>query len=77
MTPPEYLALWYRALEAEFGIAIKCNDQALTRYDLYQARKAAGDPRLEALAITVMKDGTLWIVKRGVEMEDGNAPALT
>lgn len=77
MSEPDLLPLWYRALQAEFGIEVASNDSTYYRAELYQARKLAGDPRLEALAITLMKDGTLWIVKKGVELGDDNAPSLT
>ncbi len=74
---PEHLALWYRALEEEFGLELKGVGSPYMNC-LYVARKEAGDPRLEALKITMMKDGSFWIVKKAADMkEDGDAPSLT
>jgi hypothetical protein len=76
MSPDELLALWYSALNAEFGIRIK-NPYPNLVPELYTARKASGDPALENLRICKMKNGELWIVKNEVKMEDEDAPSLT
>ena len=74
---PEHAALWYRALASEFGIELTVTAPDLQIADLYAARKLANDPKLEALQVTRMKDGTIWIVKKEIRLEDDDAPALT
>jgi len=74
---PALTALWYRALESEFGIELTVTHMEQTIADLYASRKAANDPRLEVVQVARMKDGTVWLVKREMKMEDGDAPALT
>lgn len=78
---PTLTALWYQALEAEFGLELQVtpNEQVLVMNDLYASRAETGDPRLEVLMLTQMKDGTIWIVKREVNLEEAekpNAPAF-
>ncbi len=69
------LAIWYRALRAEFGIEITgARDQ--DRLDLYNARKASGDPALEALKMVQFKDGKIFIVKKEAKLEDDDAAPL-
>ncbi len=72
----DLLALWHRALASEFGLELTIDNENIIT-DLYAARKAAADPRLDALRVTKMQDGTLWIVKRELRMEEDDGPALT
>lgn len=73
---PALTALWYRALASEFGIELTVTNIDLIVPDLYASRKAANDPRLEAIQMTRMKDGSVWLVKREIKMEDGDAPRI-
>jgi hypothetical protein len=76
--PPtaELTALWYRALEEEFGLAITVTEPSMIN-DLYASRSITGDPRLETLMLTQMKDGSMWIVKKEVRIEElPNASSL-
>ncbi len=74
---PALTALWYRALDSEFGIELTVTALGQVVADLYASRKAANDPRLDAMKIAQMKDGSIWLVKREMKMEEGDAPALT
>lgn len=66
---PDLLSYWYRALEQEFGIALEVENRAVIT-ELYRLRKEHGDPRLDALSIAQMQDGTWWIVKKEMRLED-------
>lgn len=70
-TLPIIQALWTRALEAEFGIAVETEDKPLILNLLYEQRKRMLNPALADLVI--IKPGRypkeLWIVKKSVEME--------
>jgi len=72
---PELTALWYRALESEFGIELTPSDPIIMQ-DLYASRATTGDPRLEAVMLTQMKDGTIWLVKKEISMEEVDGPSL-
>ncbi len=58
--------LWFGALASEAaGLAIKTNDRALLKQQLYRTRNELGDPRLDMLMIAIPDiDGELWIVKK-------------
>ena len=66
---PELLALWYQALDSEFGIELKVSDLIIIN-DLYASRTEAKDPKLDALMLTQMKDGTLWLLKKEVNLDE-------
>lgn len=67
--------VWYRALRAEFGVEVIISSEQ-DRIDLYNARKAANDPRLDGLKMVQFQDGKIFIVKREAKMEDGDATSL-
>jgi len=76
VTPdPNLINLWRRALTEEFGIEVTTDKPSL-RDHLYASRQLAADPALDALQLCTMADGTFWIVKKDVSLEDGDAPAL-
>lgn len=67
MPPPiSHLELWYRALAATHGIIVVTSDRDALRQRLYAARRAAGDPDLDALSLVLSPtdDSQLWIIKR-------------
>lgn len=67
MPPPiSHLELWYRALAARIGIIVVTSDRDALRQRLYAARRAAGDPDLDALSLVLSPtdDSQLWIIKR-------------
>jgi hypothetical protein len=71
----EFEPLWIRALSEEFGLAIVLEgDPVLVMNDLYATRTAMNDPRFESLRIAQMKDGSLWIVKKDVKLEEVEMP---
>lgn len=64
-----WLPYWYQALDQEIGIRIECTDRRLLVNALYDARKGAADPRLEALMIFQPGEGLVYIAKKEVELE--------
>lgn len=69
-----YLPLWTRALEDEIGIrfAVAGVDRQYFRNTLYETRKAANDPALDALMMFLPAapfDNEIWICKQAVELE--------
>lgn len=74
--PLTWLPLWERALDpaVEIGIAFKVSgvERTYFRNTLYEARKAAADPRFDALIMFLPAgDHTdeIWICKKEVELE--------
>lgn len=65
----DLLSYWYLALEQEFGLALEVVNKTVIN-DLYRLRKEHGDPRLDVLSIAQMQDGTWWIVKKEMRLED-------
>jgi hypothetical protein len=73
-SPLTWLPLWTRALEVEIGIAFIINGvrRDYFRNTMYEARKAAGDPRLEDLIMflpAAPHDNEIWICKKQVELD--------
>jgi 5'-3' exonuclease len=69
------LPLLHRALSEEIGIAFAISGmpRETFRNQLYEARKASQDPRLDALIIFAPAgdhSDELWICKKEVEMEE-------
>lgn len=72
---------WLSALSAEFGFEIKTGEPELVLADLYETRKVMADPRLENFRIIRLKGGTLWIVRKELDLKEiekelGNAAPL-
>ena len=67
--------LFERALDEEIGIAFAIGGgitRETFRHDLYQCRKASGDPRYNELVLftpNAPHDNEIWICKREVEMD--------
>lgn len=73
-SPLTWLPLWIRALEVEIGIGFRISGvrRDYFRNTLYEARKAAADPRLDALIMflpAAPHDNEVWICKKEVELE--------
>lgn len=71
LNPTTALALWREALNHEVGIrtAIPTEQQHRALVALYAARKAVGDPSLEAIMICTSPDqDELWFVRKTVEV---------
>jgi len=68
-----YIALWYRALRQELGTAItvRPEDKRVIVNRLYEARKLAADPELDALMV-ILPGGLdeIWIHQRLVALDD-------
>lgn len=74
---PQCLPLLHRALTEEIGIAFAVSGcpRETFRNSLYEARKAAEDPRLDELIIFAPAgdhSDELWICKKSVEMTETN-----
>lgn len=65
-----FLALWNRALDVEFGIAIPTNNVRWLERNLYEARKTAGDPRLEGVMMMRPGNGEIWLCRKEVDLEE-------
>ena len=65
---------WYAALHAKIGIVISTTHLETTVQQLYQARKAAGDPALAALSLvrSPVNPEHIWILKRLIPSEPPN-----
>lgn len=79
---PQCLPLLHRALTEEIGIAFAVSGcpRETFRNSLYEARKAAEDPRLDELIIFAPAgdhSDELWICKKSVEMTEDAQPPLT
>lgn len=75
MTPSIALTIWERALSEEIGIILTLTDLRDKRRIekvLYEARKEAFRPELDALLIARPGDNPLelWILKKATDMED-------
>jgi len=66
----EFLPCWYNALDEEIGILIRTNDRIKLVNTLYDARKEAADPELEALMICQVSEDTIFIAKKATELEE-------
>ena len=66
-------ALWYRASEAEIGIAItiKPEDKVSIRELLYRTRQKLHDPSLEALILLLptTSETEIWIAKKATQLD--------
>jgi len=68
----DYISLMREALISHYGIAIRYNDDFLSRYvrqNLYRARsalRAKGDHQYDGLSFIVTADGDLQLVKRKI-----------
>ncbi len=71
MAVPHSLAisLWRQATQAEFGIRFQVSDRRGIQAILYKARKAEGDPSLDAIMMVMPKGDEIWLVKKTVELE--------
>ena len=72
--PLTWLPLWQRALECEIGIAFRIHgiDRNYFAKELYECRKNAADPTLDALMMFQPGgDHTdeIWICKKQVELD--------
>ena len=69
-SPLTWLPCWERALDCEIGIAFKVTGvtREYFRNMLYEAKKLAGDPRLDALIMFLPNNDEIWICKREVEI---------
>lgn len=73
-SPLVYLPYLTRALDVEIGLAIPVSGVTATyfRNTLYECRKAANDPRLDALIMflpAAPHDNEVWVCKKTVELE--------
>lgn len=65
------MTLWYRALEAEIGIAIPSSDRRSMANEMYVARGKMGDPQLMELTIQQpAKSDELWVCHKSVEIPE-------
>jgi hypothetical protein len=61
----ELLDLWFQALDHPIGIAIETTDRLHLQRHLYAARKRAGNPMLEAIAVVMPpRQDEVWLCKR-------------
>lgn len=72
--PLTWLPLWLRALDVEIGIGftIRGITREYFRNELYAARKASADPRLDGLIMFLPApphDNEIWICKKEVELD--------
>ena len=69
MSPIDWLEMWYEALRSPYGIAIATDDIDRARAKLYEARRLADDPELDALAVTISPTVTsqLWIIHKEIK----------
>ena len=66
----EYLPLLYNALDEEIGILVRTPDRISLVNTLYDARKEAQDPELDALMILQPAEDTIYIAKKATELDD-------
>lgn len=70
--------LWYRALEARWGICVRVTDVKTIKNLLYQARQKLADPSLLSITInTSPRDprGEVWLVKQQPARSQSNGAA--
>lgn len=65
----QYLPYWYQADEGELGLFLRVTERRLFIAQLYEARKRAEDPRLEALMIFQPGKDLVYIAKKEVELD--------
>ena len=73
MSESELLELWYTALRTPKGIEVEVTDVVRFRSYMYQARKKAGDERLDQLSLVaspVNPETHVWIAFRTIEVDD-------
>ena len=73
-SPLTWLPCWLRALDEEIGVAFSVSGctREYFRNILYEAKKQANDPRLDALIMFLPAGEVsheIWICKREVELE--------
>lgn len=63
---------WYAALHSAHGVVIESSNVDRTIQQLYQARKAAGDPALSPLSVTrsPVSPTQIWIYRREAKVPD-------
>ena len=65
------MTLWYRALEAEIGIAIPTDRRRDMANEMYVARGKMADPELMNLTIQQpAKSDEIWICHKSVEIPE-------
>lgn len=65
------MTLWYRALEAEIGIAVPTDRRLAMANELYVARGKMNDPNLMELTIQQpAQSDELWICHKSVEIPE-------
>lgn len=67
----------YRALDAEFGIVVRCRNPERLRHKLYTARREAKNPDFERISFLLSRTNPsteLWIVKNSSDTEPSDAP---
>jgi hypothetical protein len=64
-TPELALQLWYEALDHEFGLVIELKPEDVETFKsiFWQARKEAGDPRLQSLILHIAEDKKTFTIK--------------
>ena len=65
------LQLLYAALSSKYGLIVNVDDFTLGQAKLYKARREAGDPRLNELALRRSPRGTageIWIVRNSARL---------
>lgn len=70
---PQLLApLWYRALDAEYGIWIRASDRRSLTNALYTTRQGLDDERLQSLMIFQPAEpgDQVWIVQKTAELPE-------
>ncbi len=72
-----WLQLLYRAMVAEYGIAVKHEDPAVARATFQSKARAHDDPALRGLSYTIRPEHpkTLWILKPRPQANGGGDPA--
>lgn len=66
------IEFFYAALNSPLGIIISTDDPDRCRQKLYAARRAAADPALDGVAVTIpATPNEVWLVKK--DSSDGSA----
>lgn len=72
MTPEVCREIWYHALASEVGIAIVTEASGIKTIcnELYEARRAIADPKLESIIICLPASiDEIWMCKKEVELD--------
>lgn len=78
-TPTDWLEAWYAALAAPDGLILTIvGSQASAVQNLYQARKAAGDPQLDTLFLSINRENEseIRIIPKVVDLPDEEQPPI-